>query len=225
MMPQVPTATNHEAPAPLALVNLVRTGVVEEHLAEEWSWFQLSEQGRVISRVHCWESDRPVVVIGHHGPRAGQVDEDRCAEDRVAVVRRRSGGGAVVLAPGCLNYGFVRSIADESAWLDVAVSTARVLDALCAALDVPGLRVEGVGDLAIDGRKVSGHAQRRGRNTVLHHGTLLFDFDPRLATRYLTEPHRQPAYRVHRSHEAFLTNLPLTRAQCVTAVAEALGRL
>jgi len=73
----------------------------------------------------------------------------------------------------------------------------------------------------LNGRKVSGSAQRRGRRALLHHGTLLYDFDPALAVRYLKEPSRQPAYRARRSHGEFLGNLPLTgeevRARLVAA--------
>jgi lipoate-protein ligase A len=75
---------------------------------------------------------------------------------------------------------------------------------------MPGLSVAGETDLAFRGRKVSGNAQRRGRRALIHHGTLLFEFDARLATRYLKEPARQPAYRVGRRHAAFLGNLPLS---------------
>ena len=68
----------------------------------------------------------------------------------------------------------------------------------------------GLADLALAGRKVSGNAQRRGRCGVLHHGTVLYDFDASLAERYLLEPPRQPDYRAGRSHQAFLGNLPLS---------------
>ena len=71
------------------------------------------------------------------------------------------------------------------------------------------------------GRKVSGNAQRRGRRALIHHGTLLYDFDPGLAARYLKEPARQPAYRAARRHAEFIGNLPLSaetiRARLETA--------
>jgi lipoate-protein ligase A len=66
--------------------------------------------------------------------------------------------------------------------------------------------------LAAAGRKFSGNAQQRKRTHLLHHGTLLHDFDLDHMGHYLRMPSRQPAYRGHRDHRAFLTNLPLDAA-------------
>jgi lipoate-protein ligase A len=66
----------------------------------------------------------------------------------------------------------------------------------------------GVSDLAIDGRKVSGNSQRRKRRAALVHGTFLLSFDLSLIDAVLPLPARQPAYRAHRTHAAFLMNLP-----------------
>ena len=128
----------------------------------------------------------------------------------MSVLRRVSGGGAVVLGPGCLNYAVVLSLASHPATGRVAASFRLVLRAIVEALDVPGLSIEGGTDLALHGRKVSGNAQRRGRRALLHHGTLLYDFDPGLAVRYLKEPVRRPAYRSGRCHGEFIGNLPLS---------------
>src|SRR4051812_4138769 len=57
-----------------------------------------------------WECPRPVVVVGRGGRIAEQVRVKECEEDGVEVLRRCSGGGAVVLGPGCLNFSFVFSL-------------------------------------------------------------------------------------------------------------------
>jgi len=80
-------------------------------------------------------------------------------------------------------------------------------------------------DLAWRDRKVSGNAQRRGRRALLHHGTVLYDFDPALAERYLRQPPRQPAYRMQRGHRAFMGNLPLSRETVRRRVSEALDAI
>src|SRR5207302_3720023 len=67
----------------------------------------------------------------------------------------------------------------------------------------------GTSDLAAAGRKFSGNSQQRKRHFLLHHGTLLYDFDLERVSRYLRQPARQPDYRRDRTHAAFLTNLPL----------------
>ena len=182
----------------------------EEQLARDWALFQSVEKGTSESLCRCWQATQPVVVVGRHSQVAADVVQETCLSDGVRVLRRFSGGGAVVLAPGCLNYAVVLSLVSWPELTDVAASFQFILGRIVDALAVPGLSVDGDADLALDGRKVSGNAQRRGRRAVMHHGTLLFDFDAGLATRYLKEPARQPAYRAARRHTEFLGNIPLS---------------
>jgi len=169
---------------------------------------QLLEQGRAVLRV--WESDRECVVLGYAGSLDRDVDLDECERTATPVLRRCSGGGAVVLGPGCLNYSLVLPLAWETRWHDVQYSFVWSMDRMCRALALPRLQREGDSDLAIEQRKVSGNAQRRTQRAILQHGTLLYDFDARRAEQFLKPPHREPRYRAGRSHRDFLGNLPLT---------------
>src|SRR5712664_1971437 len=74
---------------------------------------------------------------------------------------------------------------------------------------LPGgpVTVEGFTDLAVNGLKFSGNAQRRKRRCLLFHGTFLLDLDLSLVEELLRPPSRQPAYRENRSHAEFLTRL------------------
>jgi lipoate---protein ligase len=184
---------------------------VERHLAREWQLFQLVESGTAECGSLTWDTSRPIVVLGRSNRASEHVDGDACRQDDVCVVRRASGGGAVVLGPGCLNYAIVLSVVSRPELADVAASFRIILDQIAIALALPGLHIEGMTDLVLEGRKVGGNAQRRGRRALLHHGTLLYDFDPALATRYLKEPVRQPSYRAGRPHHRFLANLPLSK--------------
>jgi lipoate-protein ligase A len=65
----------------------------------------------------------------------------------------------------------------------------------------------------LNDRKVSGNAQRRTQSAILHHGTILYDFDPARAERVLKPPHREPRYRAGRSHAEFLGNVPLSAGE------------
>jgi lipoate-protein ligase A len=183
----------------------------EEQLTREWALFQSVESGAG-NLCRCWQAARPVVVVGRSSAIAADVSLDVCRDDRVPVLRRFSGGGAVVLGPGCLNYAVVVSLVSSPGLTDVAASFHVILGRIVAALGISGLSIAGGTDLVLDGRKVSGNAQRRGRRALIHHGTLLCGFDPRLATRYLKEPSRQPAYRAARRHAEFIGNLPLSVA-------------
>ena len=175
----------------------------EAQLARDWALFQSVEHGTSESLCRCWHTHRPVVVVGRNNRVGDHVIEEACRGDGVPVLRRFSGGGAVVLAPGCLNYAIVLSFVSRPELTDVAASFEFILRHVVAALGISGLLLTGGTDLALGGRKVSGNAQRRGRRALIHHGTLLHGFDPRLATRYLKEPARQPAYRNARHHAEF----------------------
>lgn len=182
----------------------------DRELAEDWKLFQSVETGVAEYLCRSWCVVQPVVVVGRHRTAADEVIEEACREDDVPVLRRSSGGGTVVLGHGCLNYAVALSLVSRAELSEVAVSFRYVLEAIVRVLAVPGLSAAGGTDLALNGRKVSGSAQCRGRRGFLHHGTLLYDFDARLATRYLREPVRQPAYRAARRHADFLGNLPLS---------------
>lgn len=182
----------------------------QEHLARELELFQSVEAGTAGEHCRLWEAVRPVVVVGRSTTIPDHVDLDACRADGVDVLRRSSGGGAVLLAPGCLNYAMALSLVSRPELMDVAGSFGLILGQMAASLAVAGLSIAGTTDLALHGRKVSGNAQRRGRRALLHHGTLLYDFDARHAARYLKEPLRQPAYREARRHADFIGNLPLS---------------
>ena len=53
-----------------------------------------------------------------------------------------------------------------------------------------------------------------GRNQIihslLHHGTILYDFDIRRIRNSLREPIRQPGYRRGRTHDHFVVNAPIS---------------
>lgn len=181
----------------------------EDGLALDRAWFQRLETGEDSGALRGWESPVPVVVLGRSNVLSRDVNTAACAADGVAVVRRDSGGGAVVLAPGCIAYSLLLSLDRHPALRDVQSNCRWILGHLIDQLAVPGLAIRHLADLAIGERKVSGNAQRRGAHALLHHGTLLYAFDAGLAERYLPEPCRQPDYRGGRRHADFLGNLPL----------------
>jgi lipoate-protein ligase A len=181
-----------------------------EQLRREWALFRSVETGSSAHLCRCWQVGQPVVVLGRSSAIDDHVIREACVEDRVSVLRRFSGGGAVVLGPGCLNYAVVLSLVSWPELVNVAASFQIILGRIVRALGIPGLSPAGGTDLVLGGRKVSGNAQRRGRRALIHHGTMLCGFDPRLAARYLREPARQPAYRAARRHTEFMGNLPLS---------------
>ncbi len=171
-------------------------------------------------RLLIWESAEPAVVLPRNGEPALWACRPACAARGVPLLRRGSGGGAVVVGPGCLNFALVLSL-DRRPWLtDVERSYEWLLGRLAAVLAVDGIAVRS-SDLAIRDRKFAGHAQRRVHRALLHHGVALYDFDLELIEALLPEPRRRPGWRGDRTHREFLANAPLSRDEIVRR----LGRL
>jgi lipoate-protein ligase A len=179
-----------------------------ENLSLDGVLFGALEQGRIGETLCLWESRSAAVVVGFSAVVAQEVHERACLSDRVPVFRRISGGGTVVVASGCLNYSLILSLDSRPELRDVQYSYGVILGRIIQAISIPGLAIHGASDLAMYGRKVSGNAQRRGRRTLLHHGTLLYALDTRHIERYVQQPTRQPEYRAGRRHSAFVTNMP-----------------
>ncbi len=182
-----------------------------ENLALDEALLLEAEDGRGGEVLRFWEWPHCAVVLGAGCRLAEDVDEAACRADGVPILRRASGGGTVLLGAGCLCYSLVLAYERSPALESIQHSYAYILDIVARALSplVPeGVVHAGTSDLAVAGKKVSGNAQQRKRHHLLHHGTLLAGFDITLVRRYLRVPARQPAYRVHRGHDAFLDNVP-----------------
>jgi lipoate---protein ligase len=161
-----------------------------------------------------WESGRPFVVIGRSSKLEVEVDGPACRELQVPVLRRVSGGAAVVAGPGCLMYSLVLSYRLRPALRAIDEAHRLVLNIIAAALAplAPGVTCRGTSDLCLGECKVSGNSVRAKREHLLYHGTLLYDFPLELIGRCLRMPPRQPAYRRARPHETFVANLPADAA-------------
>jgi lipoate---protein ligase len=178
--------------------------------------------------LRLWESPQPMVVVGRSSRVHEEVYESACAEANVPILRRSSGGAAIVAGPGCLMYAVVLSYRLRPELKDIGRAHAYALGRLAAALGPlasywGSVAHVGTSDLALvnqsaERRKFSGNSMRAKRTHLLYHGTLMYDADLSLVTRYLRMPPRQPEYRAARSHADFVINLPLDRQSLVAAV-------
>jgi lipoate-protein ligase A len=131
----------------------------------------------------------------------------------------------VVQGVGCLNYSLVLPIDDITSNLQQTnhFVMSRQRDAL-QTLSNNHIEIRGTTDLALvttDGeRKFSGNAQRRKKNWLLFHGTILLDFELNLISQLLNFPSRQPDYRASRKHLDFICNFPASREDVRNALRE-----
>lgn len=173
--------------------------------------------------LRIWEAPQPMVVIGRSSRIAEEVDVERCRALGIPVIRRSSGGAAIVAGPGCLMYAVVLSYAKRPQLSRLDEAHRAALEPLVGALagKVAGVMKAGTSDLAVAGKKFSGNSLRCKRTHLVYHGTLLYDFPLPLVAQLLKTAPRQPAYRDGRDHEAFVGNLPIDRASLYSAVRSA----
>lgn len=170
-----------------------------------------------------WESPGYFVVLGRTSSGQVDVDLESCARDRIPVLRRSSGGGTVLQGPGCLNFSVVLAKNSHESLGTISGSYVYILGKVVRALKSLGIDAvfRPVCDLALAGteQKFSGNAQRRGREYILHHGTILYGFELPLLSRYLKMPVSMPPYRQARPHGAFVTNIPARAEDIRRAIA------
>lgn len=185
----------------------------EQNLACDEALLLACEEGGDDEVVRFWEPRERFAVLGYSGRTNSEVFLSRCRERGVPVLRRLSGGGAVLHGPGCLNYALVLKISARPNLRDVGATNAfvmkRLKQALAPVVELP-IAVRGFTDLALGARKFSGNAQYRKRRALLFHGSFLLNFDLALMEKLLPSPPKQPAYRRNRAHGEFLTNLNLS---------------
>lgn len=143
---------------------------------------------RFLTTTTAWvfAPDRPALVLGS-GQRDGVADVEDAHDRGIEVVRRSSGGGAVLLIPGDCLWIDVLLPRNDHRWVDdVGFSADWLGNAWCrglAKLGVAGAlhrgRLDrsgwgplvcfgalGPGEVTVDGRKVVGISQRRSRDVA-----------------------------------------------------------
>ena len=196
-----------------------------ENLALDEALLEQVNSGFSPDTLRFWESTRPFVVLGTTQVLARETHEAACIADGVPITRRCSAGGAVLQGPGSLNYALMLTYERFPEVRNLHASYAFIVGRLAEQLRLRGWAAAqaGISDLAVDGRKVSGTAQRRKRYAVLHHGTLLYRADTGAMARYLAEPEDRPDYRGARTHGTFVGAIPLCADDLKSLVRVAFG--
>lgn len=126
--------------------------------------------------LRLWQNP-PTIVIGCFQNPDSEVRIAACKKLGVSVLRRVSGGGAVYHDFGNLNY----SIITKKSLLNFQVEDVeRSYGVLCGGV-IDGLKTLGVkahcqkGNIMVGKKKISGSAQHRLYDVVLHHGTLMIN--------------------------------------------------
>lgn len=145
-------------------------------------------EGRRRPTLRIWEWEQSAVVIGSFQSYRNEVDPEGAARHGFDVVRRISGGGAMLMAAGQIITYSLYVPASLVQGLTFADSYAFLDDWVLQALRSVGIDAtyQPLNDIASPAGKIGGAAQKRLANGgVLHHATLSYDIDGQVMTEVL----------------------------------------
>ncbi|HTB84088.1 MAG TPA: lipoate--protein ligase family protein [Candidatus Sulfotelmatobacter sp.] len=211
-----------------------------EQLAADEALLDEAENGRDGEMLLFWEPKQTFVVVGYANKVAMEVNLPACEKAGVPVFRRCSGGGTIVQMPGGLNYSLILRIQENSPTRNISSANNFIMEKNRVAIESvgravpsppdgahgvtrPTISVRGHTDLCVGDVKFAGNSQRRRKNFLLFHGTLLLNCDLNLVGDLLLMPSLAPDYRAGRSHKDFVTNLDLPAEKIKAALVQAWG--
>jgi lipoate-protein ligase A len=194
-----------------------------ENLALDEALLDWCETGGGGETLVFWEPRQTFVVVGYANKIASEVNTAACERLGLPIFRRCSGGGTVVQMPGGFNYSLLLKVTEDGPTRNITSANQSIMErnrrALAAATDRPVV-VRGHTDLAIGDRKFAGNSQRRRRNYLLFHGTILLAGDLNLISELLLMPSLEPDYRDNRAHLDFVMNLNVPADRVKSALRE-----
>ena len=138
--------------------------------------------------LRIWEWDESAVVIGSFQSYRNEVDPEGAARHGYDVVRRISGGGAMMMGAGSIVTYSLYVPASLVAGMTFADSYAFLDDWVLQALRSLGVDAmyQPLNDIASSKGKIGGAAQKRlAGGGVLHHATMSYDMDGQVMTEVL----------------------------------------
>ena len=210
-----------------------------KNLAADEALLDWCEAGHGDDTLLFWEPREAFVVVGYANKVATEVNVAACEAKGIPIFRRCSGGGTVVQMAGGLNYSLILHIDENAPTRNITSANQFIMEKNRAAIEnafqrpatgqrQPAILICGHTDLAlvtrhpspVTSKKFAGNSQRRRKNFLLFHGTLLLNCDLALIAELLLMPSRQPDYRASRSHSDFVTNLNLSAKIVKAALAK-----
>ena len=147
--------------------------------------------------------------MGAGGKAETDIFAVRAEIDQVPVLRRRGGGGTVVLSPGQVVLALVTEVSSPFQNLNYFRAINHWFRLALRDLGVSGVEDRGISDLAMGDKKILGTSLYRRRKILFYQASLLVDNDLSLFDRYLRFPLKVPDYRQGRGNLEFCTNLRL----------------
>ncbi|BDV03603.1 MAG: lipoate-protein ligase LplJ [Candidatus Hepatoplasma scabrum] len=151
-------------------------------------YFNLAAEEYIINNLnedlfYVYVNDRSVIIGKNQNPM-NETNIDYLKQNKILLVRRVSGGGAVYQDLGNVNYSFVLKDKAKDIYQFEKYSKP-IVDFLTDKLHL-NAQFGGRNDIQIEGKKISGIAQFVSNNNLIFHGTLIFDVDFSNVSKILT---------------------------------------
>ena len=114
-----------------------------------------------------WQNDNTVLLGRNQNPYK-EVNWDYMNETQAKLVRRPSGGGCIYTDKNIVQYTIITKKEEDS--------LRKFTEPVVNYLNEKGVKAEFTGrnDIIVDGRKISGNAQYKDRELMIHHGSIIY---------------------------------------------------
>lgn len=170
-------------------------------------YWPLYKRNQTPTLFRFFETKKQVVVLSSSNNPDLEAHAVECEKNNIPILRRKGGGGTVVLGPGCLILTFAfyaKDVFGNSKYFNMINEL--WIQALQPYLPVT-LTQKGISDICFQEKKVAGTSIFRKKHLLVYQGSMLVDVDLQLITNLLQHPSKEPDYRQGRPHSEFLTTL------------------
>jgi lipoate-protein ligase A len=154
-----------------------------------------------------WIPDKTYIVLGASNKAEDSLFTENVKQDNVTVMKRHSGGQAVMLTPNNLIISVVFVAKEAMKPKDIFFNINSLIVSALERAGINDLSLKGISDIAISGKKISGSAIYRNKDKLLYHAVLNLGEPASTFERYLKHPVKEPDYRKGRNHTDFVTSL------------------
>ncbi len=168
---------------------------------------RLMQSGNSVSGgIMVWRPEHEMIIIGKGSKAEEELIPERIDADMIKVIRRDTGGCAVILSPRMIVVSLALKNDRDKKNNEYFHLFDHLLIKAFEKLGVKNLQKAGYSDIILNGLKVVGSSIYRNKDIVFFHAVINLAEEIDLISRYLKVPHRQPEYRQNRDHADFVTS-------------------
>jgi lipoate-protein ligase A len=170
-----------------------------------WPKYQIDSSIKHHFLFRFFETKKDIVVLSSSNKPDIEANIEECKKQNIPILRRRGGGGTVVLGEGCLILTFAfyaKDVFGNNKYFQMINQL--WIDALTSA-GCPILSQSGISDISFQNKKIAGTSIFRKKHLLIYQGSVLVNPKIDLISKLLAHPSREPNYRNGRDHKEFLS--------------------